>query len=199
MAKMGAPRKPQSKRDGLKQLPIDFEDPALFHDDKLSPRQLNFAQTYVAIGNQTEAYIRTYFPDLDPKTISKKDRSRYAVQASNLKQNPHILRAINNFLEQRRRKNLLTADFLINNAVDLYERAAGKKPVIVTEKGKHKRRMVFEPSSALQTLKFLSTHKSVSNEFAESQEIKVVHSIADKMTRLRSLHNGAESINNESE
>lgn len=89
-------------------------------NNKLTPKQDLFCQEYIKDLNGTQAYYRAGYKAKNDNTAR--------TQAHNLLMKPNIEAKINELKAQREKKLEIDAEWVLNEAIEIYKIAKGEKP-----------------------------------------------------------------------
>lgn len=134
---------------------------------KLTPKQEKFCQEYLIDLNATQAAIRAGYSE----------NTAYCIGWENLRK-PEIRTRVENLIDQRSKRTLVHADFVIDNLVEVSQRSLQKVPVMVfdpvskkmvqetDEDGRHV--WAFDSNGANRALELLGKHLKM---FTDKNEV----------------------------
>lgn len=125
---------------------------ALNKDTGLSTREEMFCELYIESFNMTKAYMTVYKRDNYCKAKS---------EANKLMKNPYVLAYIRKLQSEIRERMKITPEFLIEKALDVYEKSIQAKPVLKlnpkTNQLEETGQYVFDGRSAIGALDIIAS------------------------------------------
>lgn len=140
--------------------------------NKLTPKQDLFCQEYIIDHNGVEAYLRAGY--------KAKNKNVAAVQANRMLSKPNIAKKINDLKEKREEKLKISAEWVLNEAVELYRMAKGEKAQIVSKVINNKigkveiyKTNLREANKALETIGKHTSVKAFEKELDLGDDVKI--------------------------